>query len=528
MATNENYRALLAQGLADASPYGEVAAPDLQGYRIERKLGQGGMGSVYLAVDTALERRVALKIFDTGNMEPASLERFQQESRMMAKIDHPNVVGIFGVISDGDEAGSPLCLVLEYVPGGDLADRMSAPGKISTGEVVRIAMDVCDGLSAIHSQGIIHRDLKPANILLTEGGRAKVADLGIAVDGVSETLTMTGSYLGSMAYVSPEQMTGNRREVDARADIWALGVVLFQLLTGETPQASLEADPMKGIPREFRGILGKCLARNPKERFSSAAEVKDRLAKVKLGAGPRWKVYAGLAAGLVLSSAIFMAFRNEGNPDLAAEDAGEVREVIGKMPEPAVADDKFPADEGLEIDLIGLLVNPVDADAGAWLVDEGALRCDAAEGAACVSFPVDERSVLGGSYDVSVNFTRETGGNSLAVFLPTAVGTVTFDLDGWNNGSSGIQNLDGQNLKQHSQVFTFGITNGRPYQLLIQVRPDVIRIHIDGSLVHTCVIEGRKGSVIELWGFPRKHGFSVGAWASRMTFRRLTLKKVSD
>jgi len=96
MATNENYRALLAQGLADASPYGEVAAPDLQGYRIERKLGQGGMGSVYLAVDTALERRVALKIFDTGNMEPASLERFQQESRMMAKIDHPNVVGIFG------------------------------------------------------------------------------------------------------------------------------------------------------------------------------------------------------------------------------------------------------------------------------------------------------------------------------------------------------------------------------------------------------------------------------------------------
>jgi len=150
MATNENYRALLAQGLADASPYGEVAAPDLQGYRIERKLGQGGMGSVYLAVDTALERRVALKIFDTGNMEPASLERFQQESRMMAKIDHPNVVGIFGVISDGDEAGSPLCLVLEYVPGGDLAGRMSAPGKISTGEVVRVAMDVCDGLSAFH------------------------------------------------------------------------------------------------------------------------------------------------------------------------------------------------------------------------------------------------------------------------------------------------------------------------------------------------------------------------------------------
>ena len=535
MDSDVSYRNLLSHGLdKDSVSEESLDFPDLKGFQIERKLGQGGMGSVYLAVDTALNRHVALKVFDTKNFDPAALERFQQESQMMAKVDHPNVVRIYGVIASEDELKAPLCLVLEYVAGGDLGSWVAANGLPPMENVVNIVSDICDGLGAIHAQGIVHRDLKPANVLLTPEGKVKVADLGIAMDPTSDTLTQTGSYVGSVAYVAPEQMSQTRRDLDARTDIWALGVMMYELLTGELPQASLESDPVAKVPKHLRPIVGKCLMRNPQDRYASVAELKTALQKLSVSSSDRWKRYALVAGSVVLLLGGVYAFqqRNGQNLDetrhsieVSQEDSGPEKsnDPVRVKPETAWGPESRVAKDTAPVNLINLLQEPISADSGVWRLVNDSLVCDAAERAACVSFPVES---LGGNYDVSLDFIRGIGRHSLAVFLSTSIGNVTFELDAWDKGLAGIQDLNGQNLQQHSQVASFSIQNGRSYQLLLQVRKDEIRAYVDGKLVYTCHIAGSRGSIQSLWRMPRKYDLSIGAWASSFIFKNMILKKM--
>ncbi len=520
MDSNENYQGLLAQGLAQEGGEVDLSSLGLQNYEILHKLGQGGMGSVYLARDLTLDRQVAMKVFDSQNIDPVSLERFQQESHMMAKVHHPNVVSIYGVVTANDESQTPLCLVLEYVAGGDLGQMMARQGPLSPSEVLRITLDICDGLAEIHGHSIVHRDLKPANILLTPDGKAKVADLGIAMDKMSETLTMTGAYVGSMAYVAPEQMSQTRNQIDARTDLWALGVLMYEMLTGATPQATLESDLMAKVPAEFKSIVRKCLKQNPQDRYANVLELKQSLTKVGLGGEGRWKIYAAILAVLIVVLGIGGMMSRKGEepradvPSVASEEGGE-----NAPPNSGVA----AGSESKESDLIHLLGNPLAPDIGIWTLGADSLTCAQASRAACISFPVEHP---GDSYDISLEFVRNIGKNSLAVFLPTSIGSVTFDLDGWNTGVSGIQSLDGKSLQQHPQVFQFLITNGKRYRIKIQVRRESIQVLIDGKDAYTCSLVGKKGRVISLWDFPRKYPVSVGAWASSMTFRNIKMKKV--
>jgi len=199
-------------------------------YRLESKLGSGGMSTVYLAVDETLGRHVAVKIMHREiSDQPDQLERFRREARAVAQLSHPNLVG---VIDAGDDGGYPY-IVFEYVPGQTLKERIASSGRLPTDEATAYAIEIGRGLAAAHAARLVHRDVKPQNVLIDAEGRAKVTDFGIARSLESSGLTATGRVLGTTDYVSPEQAMG--REVDARTDIYALGIVLYEMLTGDVP-----------------------------------------------------------------------------------------------------------------------------------------------------------------------------------------------------------------------------------------------------------------------------------------------------
>src|SRR6478752_5970475 len=200
-------------------------------YRLERDLGEGGMASVYLARDVRHDRNVAIKVLRPEVAEAIGAERFLAEIRTTAGLSHPHILPLF----DSGAADGSLFYVMPVVEGESLRQRLDRDGALSVGDAVRIASEVASALDHAHRHGVIHRDIKPENVLLQDG-KALVADFGIAlasVDGATR-LTQTGVTMGTPQYMSPEQMLGDRA-LDARTDIYAVGVLLYESLTGTTP-----------------------------------------------------------------------------------------------------------------------------------------------------------------------------------------------------------------------------------------------------------------------------------------------------
>jgi Tol biopolymer transport system component len=258
-------------------------------YRIVSKLGEGGMGEVWRATDTKLNRDVAIKVLpDSFATDPDRMTRFQREAQLLASLNHPNIATVHGV---EDRA-----IVLELVEGPTLAERI-AQGPIPLDEALPIAKQIAEALEYAHERGIIHRDLKPANVKITPEGRVKVLDFGLAKalgnelaarnPASSPTLTMratmSGTLMGTAAYMSPEQARGEN--VDRRADIWAFGVVLHEMLTGrglfagptisDTLAAVLKTDAdVAAAPAEVRPIVERCLRKDPRRRWQSIGDVR--------------------------------------------------------------------------------------------------------------------------------------------------------------------------------------------------------------------------------------------------------------
>jgi eukaryotic-like serine/threonine-protein kinase len=208
-------------------------------YRLESKLGSGGMSTVYLARDETLERWVAIKLLHREiSDQPDQLERFRREARAVAQLSHPNVVA---VIDAGEDGGFPF-IVFEYVSGETLKQRIDRAGSLSLDEAAAYAIETGRGLAAAHAHKLVHRDVKPQNVLIDPEGRAKVTDFGIARSLESDGLTKTGRVLGTTDYVSPEQAMGH--EVDARSDVYSLGVLLYEMLTGQPP---FKAETVVGV-----------------------------------------------------------------------------------------------------------------------------------------------------------------------------------------------------------------------------------------------------------------------------------------
>jgi serine/threonine protein kinase len=207
---------------------------EFAGYRIERRLGRGGMGILYLALEPGLDRRVALKLIaPEAAAEEVFARRFAEESRIAASIEHPNVVPIYAA---GEEGGVPF-IAMRYVSGSDLSQRIAREGRLAPERAVALIAQVGNGLDAIHAAGLVHRDVKPANVLLSGGegaDHAYITDFGVARNVATRSgLTQTGRFVGTLDYVAPEQISG--AAIDARVDVYALGCLLFKLLTGKVP-----------------------------------------------------------------------------------------------------------------------------------------------------------------------------------------------------------------------------------------------------------------------------------------------------
>lgn len=250
-------------------------------------LGVGGMGTVYKARQTKLDRLVALKIIRPDSAEDAAFaERFNREAKTLAKLNHPNIVGVhdFGeinvsAIGDCENPNTRLYyFVMEYVDGPNLRELLLEK-QLHPDQALAIVPQICDALEFAHNEGVVHRDVKPENILIDSRGRVKIADFGLAKlsERSAESFTLTGTHqvMGTPRYMAPEQMEGSR-SVDCRADIYSLGVVFYELLTGELPMGQFEPPSVKsGVDVRLDSVVLRALAREPERRYQNAAALKE-------------------------------------------------------------------------------------------------------------------------------------------------------------------------------------------------------------------------------------------------------------
>src|SRR6202161_2145654 len=304
-------------------------------YEIQAPLGAGGMGEVYRARDTRLDRTVAVKILPSHLSEnPEARQRFDQEARTISSVNHPNICTLYDV---GHQNGTDY-LVMEYLEGETLADRLRK-GPMPIDQVMRYGADICDGLEKAHRCGVIHRDLKPGNIMLTKGG-AKLMDFGLAKmsavnAAVASSLTMTsstppgshpltaqGTVVGTFQYMSPEQVEG--KPADARSDIFSLGAVLYEMTTGQrafegkTPASAMaavlerEPAPITSLqpmtPPPFERLVKACLAKDPDDRWQTAHDVKLQLRQIIEGGSQITSSAAVVAAPRRRTSKLAWAF----------------------------------------------------------------------------------------------------------------------------------------------------------------------------------------------------------------------------
>jgi eukaryotic-like serine/threonine-protein kinase len=320
-------------------------------YRIQRKLGAGGMADVYLAEDQELGRRVAIKILNGRHAnDDQFIERFRREAKNAAALNHPNIVSIY----DRGEAEDTYYIAMEFLDGRTLKELIVSRGAAPINVAIEYARQILSALRFAHRHGIVHRDIKPHNVLVDAEGRVKVTDFGIARAGTSQ-MTETGSIVGTAQYLSPEQARGG--EVDPRSDLYSLGVVLYELLTGKTPfdgdtpveiamkhlshapkpPSSLRSE----IPPELDKVVLRALAKNPDERYQSADEMEADLERVARGA----PVSAATAATQILPSAPAVATDPTSATMIAPPRPTRARDV---PPPPVIEEEEYAEPGGPE------------------------------------------------------------------------------------------------------------------------------------------------------------------------------------
>ncbi len=555
------------------APPAEKLGDSIPGLKVKALCGVGGMGAVYRAEQARLGRTVAVKILPAATApDQEARERFEREARILSTMNHPNVLGIhdFGSLEDGT-----LYLVTEWAAGGDLAKLMGGRAH-PPAEVQVWVRQIAAALTAAHAQGIIHRDLKPANVLVLADGRLTLGDFGLAHaggGGFSAALTTPGALFGTFEYMAPEQMESVGRVTPA-TDLYSLGVMTYQMLTGRVPRgAYARPSRLARVPAEVDAFLEAALATDPARRPQSAVEFVRRfdfacgaprrrerrqlicLATALIGFTLAWarseiiraereamraeSRAAAVGEALTAAHAAGAAFRPEpavregqsSGPGQISETAPAptsfaTPEPMAPPPESSAppAPASAPAGQGAErregpwISLLPELKPAEQSQGGEWTLVQG--RLVSGEGRCVLSLPVKPAA----SYDLAVEFTRDSGKGSVALFLPTLSGVGTFEVDAWGLGIAGLQLVDGADMRRQNRHFPTPLKNGEMHRVVIEVRGERVAVAWDGELRMSWALEGRHLRIAPLWQTRPEMGVGVGSWMSPTTFHRITYR----
>lgn len=555
-------------------PGGRLPFERLGQFRIVELLGRGGMGDVYKAYDESLDRLVAIKVLaPAAAADQEYVRRFHAEATAMAQLSHPNVVPVYFI---GEQSGHHF-FAMQYIEGESLAQRLARETRLPVTEAIRLAEQCLAGLEAAHAAGLIHRDIKPGNILLERAtGRAILVDFGLA-RRLSDRGPMTspGKLMGTVDYVAPEQIHG--QPVDGRADLYSLGVVMYQMLSGSPPfsgeslasilfQHAYEAPrPLAQVapevPAELSAIVARLLRKNPDSRYQSASEVLRELRRFAPAWGAQTKPAAGLApsqrrpgrrrvlialgalCGLAAVAAALVGLERfwtgrpaasngpsstdtEGGPE--APDRSRPTSGAGAPgPWEAGKDSRRPFQDippGTWIDLLPHVDLARDRLAGTW-TGRGDDVVHLAGMFSRVVLPVH----VEGDYDLEVEFTRQTGDSGLSVLFPVGPATCTLWLSSWNGQYHGLELIDGKENSENATTRSPGtLVNGRRYRIRIGVRVAgelaSVEVWLDGEPCTEWMGQISSLSVNPAFGPAVLFRPSLGAYASEFAFHRVRIK----
>ncbi len=506
-------RKLMAEGFVPgASDSDDAPLPKLEGYEILRRLGRGGMGNVFLGRQISLDRLVAVKMIAGETAVARSfLDRLEREAKTMALLSHPNLVQVHDFVRiDEDDAA----IVMEWVPGGNLRDaRMKEGESLPLGETSAIVRSVLGALEAAHGAGIIHRDIKPENILVAADGTVKVSDLGIAIPAdEGDRFTASGTYSGTPGYAAPEQVAGKRP--DARSDIYAVGVLAYELLTGTRPVGNF--DPPHKVDSKIPARVGRavmaCLRPEPDDRPANVGELRALLSGRK-NKTRRNFVAASLSTAAVIGLAGAGMMWNR--RPVAAE--APVSEFTGETTEEPEQDAE-----------IAQPVTPINSRAGRILnghVHQSRDGSYETNGEIAIHSIDPGRPLIGSKLEIS--FTRLASEYSIAVFLRLPMGTCTNELDAWGENLGGVQMVDGVDLRTNPNAFQQTIHTGQRYNWEMQIREDRITTFLDGELMQEQEIAGRTLAPVEPWGWSELETkgveFAIASYSSPTMFHSVRI-----
>jgi predicted Ser/Thr protein kinase len=492
----------LSESLADAPAVSPLeAGTRFGGFELLEILGRGGMGVVYKARQTSLDRIVALKVLAPGVAgDPDFAGRFDREAKLLASVNHPNVVQVH----DFGREGGVHFLVMEYVDGESLDDAFRRGG-LEPARLTRVLRDVARGLSRIHGVGLVHRDLKPANILLARDGSAKIGDFGLAVG--SGTRAGDQSYfIGSPHYASPEQARG--APVDARSDLYALGVILYEGFEGRppfestTPQALLAkhledpVPPMSRAPAKIQSLVRALLQKAPADRPATSEKVAESLDRVL---GPRFWLRLVVGAAVVL---LVLA-------------AG-----IWRLRTPArwVA----PEEQGWK-DLLKGVDPQRDRVSGNWAWDDGTLVSDATERAKLML-----RYDPPAEYDYRVFFSRIQGIGDVNLLLSKGGRSFAWCMGGMGNTQAGFGSINRKWApeKGNPSRVKLAIEPGIVYEARVEVRNSGVRAFVNGSKVCEWATDYSDFSLEGPWSLHDEAKIGLGTFTSPTRFHGMQVREV--